>query len=92
MLLIKCPWCGNRAQTEFTYRGDATVERPDPESATGQEWLDHIYLRDNPCGPHIEWWHHSSGCRQWIRVKRNVQTHEIIASAPATGDFEEVSS
>lgn len=92
MLLIKCPWCGDRAQTEFTYRGDATVERPDPEASTEQEWLDHIYLRDNPCGPHTEWWHHSSGCRQWIRVRRNVQTHEILGSAPATGDIDEVSS
>ncbi len=26
---IKCPYCGERALEEFTYRGDATVTRPD---------------------------------------------------------------
>ncbi len=25
---IKCPYCGERALEEFTYRGDATVTRP----------------------------------------------------------------
>ena len=28
MLLIPCPWCGERNQVEFTYGGDATVRRP----------------------------------------------------------------
>ena len=26
---IKCPYCGERALEEFTYRGDATVKRPE---------------------------------------------------------------
>jgi sarcosine oxidase subunit delta len=26
---IKCPYCGERALEEFSYRGDATVRRPD---------------------------------------------------------------
>jgi len=80
MLLIKCPWCGERAETEFTYGGDATVRRPDPETASETEWLDHIYLRDNPMGPHDEMWQHTSGCRQFIKVRRNVRTHEILAT------------
>ena len=25
MLLIPCPWCGPRPQTDFTYGGDGTV-------------------------------------------------------------------
>lgn len=29
MFEITCPWCGKRAQTEFSYEGDATLERPD---------------------------------------------------------------
>ena len=28
MLLIPCPWCGPRPQTDFTYGGDGTVVRP----------------------------------------------------------------
>jgi len=29
MLYIKCPHCGLRPQTEFSYGGDATVKRPE---------------------------------------------------------------
>jgi len=80
MLLIPCPWCGRRAQLEFTYGGDATAKRPAfdaPEDA----WVQFVYLRDNPAGPHEELWQHSAGCRQWFRVRRDTRTHEILASA-----------
>jgi sarcosine oxidase delta subunit len=53
MMLIPCPHCGPRNQIEFTYGGDATLRRPAadaPEAA----WIDYVYLRDNPCGPHDE--------------------------------------
>lgn len=84
MLLIPCPYCGPRNQIEFTYGGDATVRRPamkecpaDPVSA----WVDAVYVRDNPCGPHDEWWLHGAGCRSWFMVRRDTRTHEILASA-----------
>ena len=61
MQSIPCPHCGPRAQTEFSYGGDATVRRPhDPEHTSLDVWLDHIYLRDNPRGLHTEWWHQST--------------------------------
>ncbi|MDE0309913.1 MAG: sarcosine oxidase subunit delta [Acidiferrobacterales bacterium] len=85
MLLIPCPYCGDRAQTEFTYRGDATVERP-PAQASAQEWYDFVYTRDNPRGEHTEWWHHSAGCRRWIKVRRNTWTHEVLGSESANSD------
>ena len=45
MLLIECPWCGERAQVEFTYGGDASASRPtDPQSVPIEVWLDHVYL------------------------------------------------
>jgi sarcosine oxidase subunit delta len=28
MLLIECPWCGERAETEFSYGGEAGIELP----------------------------------------------------------------
>ena len=84
MLLIECPHCGPRAQIEFTYGGDASVKRPkNPDAVSDNAWLDHVYLRDNPRGPHVEWWHHSAGCRAWMKVKRDTLSHEIFASAPA---------
>ncbi len=85
MLLIPCPHCGPRAQIEFSYGGDAGVERPVmDESVSQQQWLDHIYLRDNPRGEHLEWWQHSSGCRAWIKVRRNTLTHHISGAWLAT--------
>ena len=82
MLLIPCPWCGPRNQLEFTYRGDATVKRPSPD-APMETWLEFVYLRDNPRGPHQELWHHSAGCRQWFKVLRDTRTHDILASVRA---------
>ena len=88
MLIIRCPWCGEKAQTEFTYRGDATVVRPQPEDSQDQ-WYDFVYTRDNPRGEHVEWWHHTAGCRKWLKVKRNTWTHEIHGSSfPGADDSE----
>ena len=79
MLLIPCPWCGDRALIEFTYRGDATVVRP-KESDSDEQWYDYVYTRDNPRGEHSEWWHHTAGCRRWLTVHRNTWTHQISGS------------
>jgi len=81
MLLIPCPWCGPRAQVEFTFGGDATVRRPAPD-APDDAWVAYVYLRDNPAGPHAELWQHSAGCRQWLRVQRDTRTHAILGSTP----------
>ena len=80
MLRISCPWCGPRAQVEFTYGGDATVKRPAPDAPTAA-WVEFVYMRDNPAGLHDELWQHSAGCRQWFRVTRDTLTHEITGSA-----------
>ena len=80
MLLIPCPWCGPRAQVEFTYGGDAAAKRPAPD-ASNEAWVNFVYLRDNPAGPHDELWFHGAGCRQWFRVRRDTRTHEILGSS-----------
>ena len=79
MLLINCPWCGPRDETEFSYGGDATVVRPAMDEADPKVWLDYVFMRDNPRGAHREYWHHASGCRQWLVVERDTLTHEIGA-------------
>ena len=81
MLLIPCPWCGKRAQSEFNYLGDATVKRPQPD-ASADDWYDYVYTRDNPRGEHVEWWQHVAGCRRWIKVRRDTLTHEVFDSSP----------
>lgn len=81
MLLIPCPWCGARAQSEFTYGGDATLRRP-ASDAPVEAWVAFVYQRANQAGPHDELWFHGAGCRQWFRVRRDTRTHEITQSAP----------
>lgn len=77
MLRINCPVCGLRDETEFTYGGDATVVRPDMAEAEAAKWLDYVFFRDNPRGPHREYWHHVVGCRSWVVLERDTHTHEI---------------
>jgi methylglutamate dehydrogenase subunit B len=79
MLLIPCPWCGPRSQVEFTYGGDATVQRPAP-NAPEADWYAYVYVRTNPAGPHAELWLHSAGCRQWLKLLRDTRTHDILAA------------
>jgi heterotetrameric sarcosine oxidase delta subunit len=81
VLLIPCPWCGPRAQIEFTYGGDATVKRPAPD-APEAAWYAYVYVRDNPAGPQDELWLHSAGCRRWFRARRDTRAHDFHACAP----------
>lgn len=75
---IKCPYCGKRGLEEFTYRGDATVTRPETlDASSADAWVDYVYFRDNPAGLHQEHWHHSAGCHSWLVVTRDTRTHEI---------------
>ena len=82
MLRIQCPFCGERDHSEFTYGGDATIDYP-PLDAPMEAWIDAVYVRANPKGPHRERWHHSDGCRLWLVVERDTLTHEIRSVMPA---------
>jgi sarcosine oxidase, subunit delta len=78
MLLITCPWCGPRAETEFTCGGEADIARPlDPENLTDEAWADYLFMRRNLRGLHQEQWHHSFGCRRWFVVERDTVTYEL---------------
>ena len=80
--LISCPHCGIRPKEEFTIRGDASLARPAPD-ADAHSWYDYVYLRSNPKGQHMEYWHHSSGCRRWLIVERDTITHTVHAVSDA---------
>ena len=86
---IDCCHCGPRGNEEFAYLGDANVQRPvaDPalplDDAARQQWVDYVYLRDNPAGRHRELWQHVAGCRAWLEVTRDVRTHAILKVEPA---------
>jgi sarcosine oxidase subunit delta len=52
---ITCPHCGLRDVREFTYLGDATLERPDPQAPDALDrFISYVYMRDNPAGAHRE--------------------------------------
>ncbi|MCF4167624.1 sarcosine oxidase subunit delta [Zavarzinia compransoris] len=76
---LSCPFCGPRDSAEFTILGDAGVTRPDPDAPDAPAaFFEAVYLRDNPAGPHREYWYHGAGCRQWLVVGRDTVTHEIF--------------
>ena len=80
MLLIPCPWCGPRDETEFEYGGEAHIARPTKsESMSDAEWADYLFLRTNPKGVHRERWFHVHGCRRWFNVARDTVSHDILA-------------
>ena len=80
MLLIPCPWCGPRDETEFSCGGEAHIERPlEPAAMSDDQWADYLFLRTNPKGRHLERWVHSRGCRRWFNVERHTVSHEITA-------------
>ena len=80
---ITCPHCGERDAQEFTYLGDATKARPDGLDAAPEAMLDYVYLRENPAGPHREFWYHGAGCHAWLVVTRDTRTHAVAAVEPA---------
>ena len=78
MLLIECPWCGPREQSEFTYGGEAHIIRPeDSDSLSDEAWGEYLFVRANTCGRHREQWCHSNGCRRWFNVERDTVSYQI---------------
>ena len=84
---LPCPHCGTRDVQEFTYLGDANVERPDADEMSEAAMTRYVYERDNPAGRQREYWHHSAGCRAWIVVDPRYQdaSDRIGRAGPAFG-------
>jgi sarcosine oxidase subunit delta len=78
MLLIACPYCGSRPETEFRYAGEAHIVRPaDPDAASDQAWAEYLYFRSNPRGSHRERWRHVYGCGRFFNAVRDTVTDRI---------------
>lgn len=81
MLIVTCPWCGEREVSEFKYGGEAHITRPEnPEQLSDEQWGDYVFFRKNPQGVHYERWVHSHGCRRWFNAVRHTVTDEFFAS------------
>ena len=78
MLLIDCPFCGPRAEIEFSCGGEAHIARPvNTEAISDAEWADYLFMRKNPKGAFAERWVHTHGCRRWFSLTRDTVTNEI---------------
>ncbi|MBA3249680.1 MAG: sarcosine oxidase subunit delta [Geodermatophilaceae bacterium] len=83
MMLIPCPWCGEREETEFHYGGQAHVAYPDDPSAVDDAgWAAYLFVRDNSKGWFAERWLHRAGCQRWFNAVRHTVTYEIAAAYP----------
>ena len=81
MLLIECPYCGERPEPEFVYGGQAHIARPARPSATSaEEWTQFLYLRANPRGIHAERWRHTHGCGRFFNALRDTATDRFLAT------------
>jgi sarcosine oxidase subunit delta len=81
MLLIACPWCGARPESEFRYGGEAHVARPpDPALVDDAAWANFLYMRSNPKGVHAERWRHIHGCGRFFNCVRDTVSDRISAT------------
>lgn len=85
-MIIKCPHCGPREIGEYSYIGDATVKRPDPENTDMDAWSNYVFQRQNPRGSHQEHWQHTGACRAILKVTRDTVTH-IISDVTLAGPW-----
>ena len=80
MLIINCPYCGPREESEFACGGEAHIARPLAENTltTGSTSTCSCATIRKAC-----FWKDgaTAGCRRWFNVARTV-THEIIEVYP----------
>jgi len=83
MLLINCPYCGERDESEFSFGGEGGISRPtNPDALSDEQWADYLFMRKNPRGLHHELWNHAQGCRRWFNVERDTLTYKIAVTRP----------
>jgi sarcosine oxidase, subunit delta len=81
MLLIPCPWCGERPENEFHYAGEAHIVWPhDADAVDDAAWADFLYMRTNTKGVHAERWRHSHGCGRFFNCRRDTVSDRILAT------------
>ena len=80
MLLIQCPYCGERPELEFSHGGQAHLVRPaDPSALSDEAWAAFLYLRANAKGAHAERWRHVHGCGRFFNAVRDTTTDKFLA-------------
>jgi sarcosine oxidase subunit delta len=79
MLLIACPYCGERPELEFQHAGQAHIARPAKPAETDiADWTRFLYLRDNTRGLYRERWRHAHGCGKFFNAVRDTTTDHFV--------------
>lgn len=88
MLVLTCPFCGDRDESEFVFGGPVRIPRPVAIDRPDSEWIAYLTVVPNPKGPVRERWWHAHGCGTWLVVERDTLTHRITSQEPvADGRF-----
>ena len=78
MFIIKCPYCGDRDHSEFSYGGEAHIIRPkQPTELSDNQWAEYLFMRKNTKGLQYERWNHAHGCRRWFNMARDTSNDKI---------------
>lgn len=85
MILIACPYCGERNSSELRYVGERK-SRPDPSTTSEEAWRDYLYNHSNPSGWVTEQWFHRAGCRKYFLAERHTLTNEVRSTWPIGQD------
>ncbi len=72
-LEVRCPNCGSRPYTEFSFGGELRAI----DAADIEEDFRRVYLPENPAGSQEERWYHEMGCRRWFTLRRHTVTNRI---------------
>jgi sarcosine oxidase subunit delta len=81
MLLIPCPYCGERPELEFSYGGEAHISRPaDPSALSDEQWAEYLYMRANPKGTYAERWRHTNGCGRFFNAVRDTVSDFFVVT------------
>jgi sarcosine oxidase subunit delta len=81
MLLISCPYCGERPELEFRNMGEAHIARPAfSETISDDDWNGFLYLRSNPKGLILERWRHIHGCARFFNAVRHTVTDRFVTT------------
>jgi len=78
MQSLPCPFCGQRAETEFRYVGELGKTRPDTTSdVSDADWADYLYMTRNAKGKASEVWMHLT-CAELFALERDTVTMAVI--------------
>jgi sarcosine oxidase subunit delta len=81
MLIIACPYCGDRPELEFSYGGEAHIARAaTPAALSDEQWAEFLYFRTNVKGVHAERWRHAHGCGRFFNALRDTTSDHFLAT------------